>query len=164
VIFQSRGIGKMKFLENYKNYQIYSFDSEQEPGSFYVFLRDIFISSQIRKELGMRIYDDSDKIWFAALDQEMTVAGFCAIKIYKNKAVLQHSYVFPKYRMQGIYKTLFQIRLEYLQNNQNIKKIESTLTHTAFNIRLWEGHGFFVTGNRGQYIVVSKQNESFLCS
>lgn len=68
---------------------------------FYRLLGPIFGSRKVAKEIGINVYDDSDKEWFVAMDGEVLI-GLASLR----GSIISDCYVRPNYRRAGIFKML----------------------------------------------------------
>lgn len=73
---------------------------------FYLLLGPFLARREIEKEIGYKLYDDDDKEWFVALDDDI-VMGFC-YRQEKPKGSYQigSCYVVEKHRRRGVLKNL----------------------------------------------------------
>lgn len=88
---------------------------------------------------GMRVHDVPGSVWFCArVDGEM--AGFvsCYIREKQGKAVFKSDYVRGEYRRKGIYRKLFEKRLDYVKNF-NVRKIKASCTKMSLECFLSYG-------------------------
>jgi len=116
---------------------------------FWQLMGKYFASYQISKEMGNNIFSDSRYKWWLAIEKDVVV-GFCAAIINNNgTAALCHGYVIPEYRNMGIYKSLFNKRLEYILSIDSIKIINATVTDIS--VKPFVKHGFRQIGIRGKY-------------
>lgn len=67
---------------------------------FYNLMGPFFGSRSVAKEIGIHIYDDADKRWFAAFDG--CLIGFAS---YRN-GLVSDCYVLPSKRNTGVFKCL----------------------------------------------------------
>jgi GNAT superfamily N-acetyltransferase len=97
---------------------------------------------------GMRVHDVPGSVWFCAkVDGEM--AGFvsCYISERQGKAVFKSDYVRKEYRRRGIYRKLFEARLDYVKDF-NVKKIKASCTKMSLGCFLAYGFKKTVTRSR----------------
>lgn len=118
---------------------------------FYKYMGPFFGSRKVAKELGMPLWDDDERTWIIAFDNDKVV-GFCSFVKHKsqNKATLKSGYVVEEYRNSGIYDQLFKYRLDVLKE-MKVKKLISTTTNKSWHTH--ERYGFKHTINRGRYRV-----------
>ncbi|WP_064092780.1 GNAT family N-acetyltransferase [Rossellomorea aquimaris] len=93
---------------------------------------------------GMRIYDIAGSDWFCAVvDGEL--AGFvsCYIREKHKKAIFKSDYVAISYRRQGIYKQLFEYRLNYAKKF-DVTTITAACTKKSMGC--FESFGFIKNG------------------
>lgn len=122
---------------------------------FYCYMGPFFGSRKVAKELGMPLWDDEDRTWIIAFENDKVI-GFCSFVKHKsqNKATLKSGYVIEEYRNQGIYDKMFKFRLHVLKE-MKVKKLISTTTDKSWNTH--ERYGFKHTINRGRYRVYEKE-------
>ncbi|MGE6754188.1 GNAT family N-acetyltransferase [Rossellomorea sp. NPDC071047] len=90
--------------------------------------------------------DVPGSVWFCAIvDGEM--AGFvsCYIREKHGKAVFKSDYVRGEYRRRGIYRKLFETRLNYVKKF-NVRKIKASCTKMSLGCFL--SYGFKKTESR----------------
>lgn len=103
---------------------------------------------QMARKDGMRVHDVPGSIWFCAkVDGEL--AGFvsCYIRKRKGKAVFKSDYVREEYRRRGIYRKLFEARLDYV-SIADVKIIKASCTKMSLGCFL--AYGFKSTGSRSK--------------
>lgn len=85
------------------NLQILSLSRDRK--DFYRLMGPYFGSREVAKEVGIHIYDDEDKEWFAAYDDGALI-GFASLR----SCVVSDCYVRPAWRRNGaLYKLLSRI-------------------------------------------------------
>lgn len=130
-------------MENYVIRQMTNQDSE-----FYCLMGPYLSRRQIEKEIGYRVYDDDDKIWFITIYKN-DVIGFAAIMPHKNFDMLSSAYVLPQYRNCGMYSQLLAKRLSVCT-----KKVKAIATDSSIDIL--KKNGFKVIGKKGRFYKVEK--------
>lgn len=81
------------------NVQILSLSRENK--DFYRLMGPFFGSRRAAKEIGIHIYDDEDKEWFAAYDGCVLI-GFASLRC----SVVSDCYVRPTWRRTGVFSAL----------------------------------------------------------
>lgn len=69
---------------------------------FYNMMGPFFGSRAVAKEIGIHVYDDADKRWFMAFDDDLI--GFAS---YRN-GLVSDCYVLPSKRNTGVFKCLLE--------------------------------------------------------
>src|SRR5690606_34498153 len=80
-------------------------------GDFWQRMGPFLASAAVRRELGAPITSDETTTWWLALDGEQTL-GFVAARRRAGGWEFRHDYVVLEAREQGVYRALFQARLE----------------------------------------------------
>ena len=75
---------------------------------------------------------------YYAFYHDANIVAITGLVWYKNKAVFKNSFVLPKHRGYGIYRTMFDFRLQ-LAKSRNIRTIEATCT--KMSLKLWLDKG-----------------------
>lgn len=103
----------------------------------------------ICNELGDKIYDNGNIVWF--LMGVKPLYGFCCAEDKKTHVQLKHDYIFPKFRGKKYYKRLFEKRLNHFNNGpfEIVSKTPQVL-HTA------ELYNFYEKSKRGSYTVMRR--------
>ncbi|MCA1057186.1 GNAT family N-acetyltransferase [Rossellomorea aquimaris] len=105
------------------------------------------ISMAIRD--GMRVKDVPGSVWFCArVDGE--IAGFvsCYIRTKHGKAVFKSDYVREEFRRKGIYRLLFEKRLEYIKDFEEVHVIKASCTKMSLSCFL--SYGFEKKASRSR--------------
>lgn len=85
--------------------------TNRNPG-FYTLMGPFLARRNIENEIGYRIYDDDDKEWFVAL-QDDRVVGFCyRQRRSEGRYLIGSCYVVEAYRNQGVFRSLFDAATE----------------------------------------------------
>lgn len=113
---------------------------------FYLLVGKYLANRTVAKELGMPAWDDDDKVWVIALENNKCV-GFSAFVIKKKKAILKSSWIVPEYRNRWIYSCLFGYRIKLLSDK--VSEIESIATEMSKNTHF--RYGFELIGMKGKY-------------
>lgn len=101
-------------------------DIRQHP-AYYI---QMFGTREITNALGVsNHYDDSEE-WLLAV-QDGQLLGFSGYEITGSTFILKRAYVFPKYRMLGLYGKMVDIRLSKAVNIEKIKVIQATCTYMS---------------------------------
>ena len=111
---------------------------------FYKLLGPFLARRSIEKEIGSKIYDDDNKIWFVA-KKDKDVIGFAAV--IKNNVC--SSYILPQYRKIGIFTKI----LLYIINNY--KKLKTVANQNSYKIFL--KNGFIVKRKKGSFYVMERE-------
>jgi GNAT superfamily N-acetyltransferase len=111
-----------------------------------------FASPSIRAELGRPMSSLPGDLWWIAIVDDRSVAGFAALRGKNKKAELRHAYVLPAFRRQGIYTELLKARLAFAHGKYEM--LETTAT--AASLPLLLKCGFVQRGNRGKYAKLVK--------
>jgi len=83
------------------------------------------------KKAGLIFCNSTEYYAFYHDEQIVAITG---LVWYKNKVVFKNSFVLPKHRGCGIYKNLFDFRLQ-LAKSRNIRTIQATCT--KMSLKLW---------------------------
>lgn len=118
---------------------------------FYARLGPFLARREVEKEIGYKIYDDDDKVWFIALEGER-VLGFCYLA-RKTEAHYQigSCYVVEAARREGIFRQLFT------EATRNIKGAVSLTTRNQALIGMLEREGFSRLGMKGSFVRFAKE-------
>ena len=90
---------------------------------------------KLAKESGLIFCDSTE---YYAFYHNGNIVAITGLIWYKNKTVFKNSFVLPNYRGYGIYRNLFEFRLN-LTKTRNIRKIEATCT--KMSLKLWLDKG-----------------------
>lgn len=121
-----------------------------DPG-FYGIMGPVFGSREIEKELGGKVYDDQDRVWFVAR-HEGSLAGVCSYETKSKKAYLKSDYVYPEFRGQGLWNKLCDMRERAAFEHVD----ELVVTAKGEHKDIWLKRGFEETGKRGSYVTMRK--------
>lgn len=124
--------------------------SDSDP-SFRIDIYPNLVSHEVRRELGVAISSTPEYIWFLAYDGEY-LAAFAALEPGKI-AQLRHAYVLPRYRQQGLYRKLFDLRMAKAREigAKAIRTIAAPSTAIIF-----KRYGFRLVQERGRYKIYEK--------
>lgn len=95
---------------------------------FYNLMGPFFGSRSVAKEIGINVYDDADKQWFAAFD-----GGLIGFASYRN-GVVSDCYVLPQHRNKGVFKCLLASLCMLTEGN-----LRATCTNASKQAFLNEG-------------------------
>jgi len=101
------------------------------------YLKMYSLDRSVSKELGYPLFNDKSHVWYFALN-ENDVIGFCAAIKNKNNVSFSHDYVRKDFRGVGVYKNLFDMRL----NEFSKHKIKSVCT--SMSIKTFLHNGFVI--------------------
>jgi len=101
-------------------------DIRQHP-QYYI---KMFGDRNITNALGVANHHDDSEEWLVAV-QNGELLGFSGYEITGSTFILKRSYVFPKYRMLGIYGRMVDARLSKAVNIDKIKVIQATCTYMS---------------------------------
>lgn len=79
--------------------------TRDDPG-FYECMGPLFGSRQIAKEVGIPMFDDADKKWFLALDDELL--GCASVR----GSLISDCYVFDRFRGRGVFTKILATLLD----------------------------------------------------
>jgi hypothetical protein len=91
---------------------------------FYSLMGPFFGSRSVAKEIGIHVYDDSNKRWFAAFDGELV--GFAS---YRN-GLVSDCYVLPNHRNAGVFACILASLC--LLTNGNLRAMCTQASKKAF--------------------------------
>jgi len=117
-----------------------------ENKEFYQLIGPFLGRREIEKEIGFQIYNKDGKVWFLAKKNDKVV-GFCASEYRKNHSWFCSDYVISKYRNNGIYSALFNLRLH---NTDGICKASCTND----SLHQFLKSGFSEVRKNGKYTLV----------
>lgn len=118
---------------------------------FYPLMGPFLARRDIEKELGGRIYDEDDRVWYIALSGKR-VLGFCSARQTKTEAVYQSAYVVPEHRRRGVYEALWAKRAEEFPG-------PATSVVTSGALSMFTKHGFAVARTKGRFFVVRRDDD-----
>ncbi len=135
----------MKLYAEHRKLKIFLTDSKSDR-KFYCLLGRFFCSPAIIKELEGPIFDGPNYKWLVARDGLEIVAFSSCRDAGKGVWWFNQTWVDPRYRRQGLYRRLFQLK-EDLCRGQGA----TVLKGTALTISrgLFEERGWTVTSTRG---------------
>lgn len=113
---------------------------------FYPFMGPFLAKRSVEQEIGYKIYDDDDKEWFVAVEENIGVIGFCYRQERSaGKYQIGSCYVLKDYRQKGIFKQLL---------DRAINDVHGMITITTRNEHLRElliKRGFTIHTKKGSY-------------
>jgi predicted N-acetyltransferase YhbS len=121
----------------------------QDSEGFWELMGRFFADRGIRKELGTAMSSDERYTWFIAVEGGM-VLGFCAAVSTPAGVEFKHRWVLPSRRGQGIGRTLFNARLDFV-GDRPVKAIVVPSVQALF-----ERHGFVKVRQQGRYPVMKR--------
>ena len=82
----------------------------------WIYIGKFCADKNIRKELGIAISSNENCVWYLLFNisnytHKKQLCGFCCAEEKQNYIYFKHDYVFLCYRNKGIYKKLFNYRL-----------------------------------------------------
>jgi GNAT superfamily N-acetyltransferase len=116
---------------------------------FYPTMGPFLARRDIERELGGRIYDDDDRVWYVAMSRGR-VTGFCSARQTKTGAVYLSDYVLPAHRRRGVYRALWDMRAGEFPG-------DATAVCTAASLPMFQKGGFTVARMKGKFHVVSRE-------
>jgi hypothetical protein len=117
---------------------------------FYTLLGPFLAKRNIEKEIGYKIYDDDEKVWFIAIEMRKII-GFCYLQKKANHYQIGSCYVVEEYRQKGIFRELFTEATKGIQGNV-------TLTTKNENLRkMLIEEGFEAKNQRGGFTEYAKE-------
>lgn len=120
------------------------------PDEFWQAAGPIFGSAQAQRELGGPFTDSDTTTWTLAVDKWGGLLGLASVSAEGNVALLDHAYVRPMMRRQGIHRALLTARIEAAAEGvQRFRVFANPLSLTAL-IKL----GFIANGKRGKYVTL----------
>ena len=96
------------------------------------------------------MYDAPYATWFIAVGKQGETLGFAALFNKEKELFLDHNYVIPECRGQGIGKKLFETRLEFAKGIKGNKKIKG-ITMNPLQYNTYIKLGFALASKRGKY-------------
>ena len=115
---------------------------------FYPLLGPFLARRGVEAELGGRVWDDDDRVWYVALDRGRAV-GFCAARQARTHAVWSTAYVVPERRREGIYTSLWRMR-----ESEFPGPVRATCTLASFGMFL--RNGFVQHRRKGRFVEVRR--------
>ncbi|MFW6033945.1 MAG: GNAT family N-acetyltransferase [bacterium] len=116
---------------------------------FYRLLGPFLARREIEREIGYRLYDDDDKVWYVALDERGAVVGFCAARQTRTHAAFSSAYVVPSRRREGVYSRLWRQRDEEFPG-------AARAVCTAASLPMFLKHGWREHRRRGRFVEVRR--------
>lgn len=119
---------------------------------FYNLVGPFLGNRQVAKDLGMPIWNDSNREWVIALVDGKPIACSSIEFLQRpDKACLKSAWVKEDFRGRGIYTELLRRRIEIAQS-RGIRLLTATATELSLDILL--KHGFRQTGRKGKYYLM----------
>lgn len=98
---------------------------------FYAWIGPFAMNPEVIKEyMGYPLVTGPDWNWFVAFENGV-VAGFCAYYKKGDKLVFENTYVIAERRNNGLYKELFEARMEYVKKHETFALITCVATHLS---------------------------------
>lgn len=129
-------------------FELRTFGPGERPDDFWQLAGPVFGDAQAQRELGGPFTDDALTTWVIALDTAGALAGLASVREEKNVALLDHAYVRPEHRGQGIHGLLLQERIART-TAPKVRVMANPNSLTAL-LKL----GFMASGKRGKYVVM----------
>lgn len=104
----------------------------------------VFGSRFIEKQVGLKVYDDANKQWVIAL-QDNILVGFCSLQAN----TVSDCFVYPNYRNKGIFNAM----LDSLLKDASYRAVCTKMSVTAFLNR-----GFILTKQTKNFFFVERKN------
>lgn len=98
ILANNEALNAIKYWENK---MITVSELKRESENFYQLMGKYFGSRQVAKEVGINVYDDYDKTWFVAYDNNL-MCGFASVR----KGLISDCYVLPEKRNKGVFRNL----------------------------------------------------------
>jgi hypothetical protein len=125
-------------LKNSKIWQISNTDD-----NFYELMGRVFGSRFIEKQVGLKIYDDSNKQWVITTIND-DVIGFCSLQA----STISDCFVYPNYRLQGVFNTMLDLLLSKPGNYRAVC--------TKMSLQAFLNRGFQVTKTTKNFTFVER--------
>ncbi|MDZ5472287.1 GNAT family N-acetyltransferase [Bacillus sp. 31A1R] len=98
---------------------------------------------------GLNISRSDGNVWFtASVDGKVVGVVSCIVREQQQKAYFKRGFVLKEFRRRRIYNQLFEARMNFIKENENIKVV-SALCTTA-NMDVFLHHGFKVMKKHSQ--------------
>jgi len=131
--------------------EIKTYTEAQQTKSFYGVMGPFFADKTFFKTFGEPLYNEPDSIWFVMFEGD-EVIGFCTAFKKKTHVLLNQFYVLDKYKGKGCGSKIFNTRLKYLKNEEELR----AMVKDERSMHLYKKNGFDVYGQRGYYNLVRK--------
>lgn len=120
-------------------------------GGFYKLMGPFLANRAVEKELGYPVYDDDDKTWFVAIE-EQKVVGFCyRQEIKEDKYQIGSCYVSEAYRERGAFNQLLNLALSTIAGTVSLTTNNSKVAATLIK------KGFIEKATRGSYTTYERR-------
>ncbi|OWL98951.1 hypothetical protein CBQ26_00395 [Deinococcus indicus] len=130
--------------------EVLTFLPGHRPAEFWEWAGPVFASRAAQRELGGPFTDDDRTSWAVAVDGGQ-VQGVASVRVEGSVALLDHAFVLPAFRGQGVHGALVDARLglAVLAQARRVRVMANAHSFPRL-VRL----GFVGTGQRGGYTVM----------
>ena len=127
-----------------------TFEPGTRPAPFWTLAGPVFASRAAQRDLGGPFTDDGHTTWVLATRGDV-LAGLASVRIEGGAALLDHAFVLPDFRGQGVHGALLDVRLRAAVA-AGVRRVRVQANARSFPrlVRL----GFIGTGQRGGYTLM----------
>jgi len=112
---------------------------------FYNYMGRVFGSRFIEKQVGLKIYDDANKQWVLAL-QDNVIIGFCSLQAN----TVSDCFVYPNYRNRGVFNSMLDMLIKADKSYRAVC--------TKMSVRAFLNRGFILTKQTKNFFFVERKN------
>jgi GNAT superfamily N-acetyltransferase len=121
----------------------------ERPELFWQDCGPVFSDRLAVRELGGPFTDDPHTGWAVARSPSGELQGLASVRVEGERALLDHAYVRPAWRRQGVHRALLHARLTLLGEARRVRVHANDHSFPAL-VRL----GFVGSGQRGRYLLM----------